>query len=156
MFKNIITDSNPFIDKKLFQQQYKNYKPVLDQIKLGVVDLNKNGTRVVEQAFNYKPQNFHGDTNTSITIVIESCPPEVSTFERAVGLQTSSVTLGAKLIKIASETLDSDTFVSFVQKHRFVFSTIATTFTMSGAASYAWFANRKLAFFELGGVPELL
>lgn len=133
MFKNIITDSNPFIDKKLFQQQYKNYKPVLDQIKLGVV----------EQAFNYKPQNFHGDTNTSITIVIESCPPEVSTFERAVGLQTSSVTLGAKLIKIASETLDSDTFVSFVQKHRFVFSTIATTFIMSGAATYAWFANRK-------------
>jgi hypothetical protein len=47
MFKNIIIDSNPFLDKKLFQQHYKNYKPVLDQIKHGDVDLNKNGTRVV-------------------------------------------------------------------------------------------------------------
>jgi hypothetical protein len=37
----------------------------------------------------------------------------VRTFERAVELQTSSITLDAKLIKIASETLDSDTFVSF-------------------------------------------
>jgi hypothetical protein len=40
---------------------------------------------------------------------------------------------------------------SFVQKHRVVFSTIATTFIMSGAATYAWSANRKLAPFELGG-----